>query len=186
MSNREEIAKQNGMSLEFVNWFFDNKKDGCGNQWFLMMAAMWEGWKALQAERDALAGENAARKSAAKKVIKMNRQHAKDKHGNADIAESWACVKVLRQVNTPATDAFLRELRDTARSEGIYFTANRLLAAWEHGFIDSPDREVADVARMILSAVEMLPDATDGDFERDFADEMLALIAKQLRAGEAV
>lgn len=57
---------------------------------------------------DQLAAENAARKSAAKKVIKMNRQHAKDKHGNPDIAESWACVKALRQVSTPATDAWQR------------------------------------------------------------------------------
>ncbi len=81
---------------------------------------------------------------------------------------------------SPATDAWQREQRAAARAEGIYFTANRLLAAWEHGFIDSPDREVADVARMILSAVEMLPDATEGDFTREFADEILALIDKQL------
>lgn len=81
---------------------------------------------------------------------------------------------------SPSTDTWQRELRQKAWAEGIYFTANRLLAAWEHGFIDSPDREVADVARMILGAIEMLPDATEGDFTREFADEMLALIAKQL------
>ncbi|MBJ9243876.1 hypothetical protein GHU15_08725 [Citrobacter koseri] len=45
MGNRYEIAEQNGMSREFVDWFFDNKKNGCGNVWFMMMAAMWEGWK---------------------------------------------------------------------------------------------------------------------------------------------
>lgn len=45
MDNRYEIAEQNGMSLEFADWLFDNKKDGCGNAWFVMMAAMWEGWK---------------------------------------------------------------------------------------------------------------------------------------------
>lgn len=45
MDNRYEIAEQNGMSLEFADWFFDNKKDSCGNTWFVMMAAMWEGWK---------------------------------------------------------------------------------------------------------------------------------------------
>ncbi len=45
MDNRYEIAEQNGMSLEFADWFFDNKKDGCGNAWFVIMAAMWEGWK---------------------------------------------------------------------------------------------------------------------------------------------
>lgn len=26
MDNRYEIAEQNGMSLEFADWFFDNKK----------------------------------------------------------------------------------------------------------------------------------------------------------------
>ncbi|AWC87396.1 hypothetical protein AM410_15620 [Enterobacter cloacae complex sp. FDA-CDC-AR_0164] len=33
------------MSREFADWFFDNKKAGCGNVWFMMMAAMWEGWQ---------------------------------------------------------------------------------------------------------------------------------------------
>ncbi|MEG6215200.1 DUF551 domain-containing protein [Enterobacter quasihormaechei] len=45
MDNRYEIAEQNGMSREFADWFFDNKKAGCGNVWFMMMAAMWEGWQ---------------------------------------------------------------------------------------------------------------------------------------------
>lgn len=45
MDNRYEIAGQNGMSREFADWFFDNKKAGCGNVWFMMMAAMWEGWQ---------------------------------------------------------------------------------------------------------------------------------------------
>ena len=41
----EQIALQNDMSIEFVTWFFNEKKVGCGNVWFMMMAAMWEGWK---------------------------------------------------------------------------------------------------------------------------------------------
>ncbi|HIC8916342.1 TPA: hypothetical protein ACW7ZX_003597 [Enterobacter roggenkampii] len=45
MDNRYEIAEHNGMSREFADWFFDNKKAGCGNVWFMMMAAMWEGWQ---------------------------------------------------------------------------------------------------------------------------------------------
>lgn len=45
MDNRYEIAEQNGMSREFADWFFENKKAGCGNVWFMMMAAMWEGWQ---------------------------------------------------------------------------------------------------------------------------------------------
>ena len=44
-TERQQFAAQNEMSMEFVNWFFDEKKDGCGNAWFIMAAAMWEGWK---------------------------------------------------------------------------------------------------------------------------------------------
>ena len=39
MNDRYEIAEQNGMSREFADWFFDKKKDGCGDVWFAMMAA---------------------------------------------------------------------------------------------------------------------------------------------------
>lgn len=42
---RQKFAKENDMSMDFVNWFFDGPKNGCGNVWFMMAAAMWEGWK---------------------------------------------------------------------------------------------------------------------------------------------
>lgn len=57
MNEREQLAKDNGMTIEFVNWFFDNKKDGCGNVWFMMMAAMCEGWSGREAKCAALAAE---------------------------------------------------------------------------------------------------------------------------------
>lgn len=44
-TERQQFAEQNGMTMEFVDWFFDEKKDGCGAMWFTMAAAMWEGWK---------------------------------------------------------------------------------------------------------------------------------------------
>ena len=67
----------------------------------------------LKMQLEKMAAENAGMKAAAKKVIKMNRQHAKDQHGDPMIAESWACVKVLRKAKseTPVTDAFLAEVR---------------------------------------------------------------------------
>ncbi len=67
-----------------------------------------------------LAAENAGLKAAAKKVIKMNRQHAKDQYGDPDLAESWGCVKVLRKAKaeTPATGTFLAEVR--AQGVGMY------------------------------------------------------------------
>ncbi len=92
---------------------------------------------------------------------------------------------VSRDVNAEnpfkETDAFLAEVRAHGRTQGIYFVANRMLAAWEHGFIESPESEVIDVARMILSSVEMLPDAEERDFERDFADEMMGVLTDSLR-----
>lgn len=45
MTERQQFAEQNEMSLDFVNWFFDEKKESFGNMWFLMAAALWEGWK---------------------------------------------------------------------------------------------------------------------------------------------
>ncbi|WP_421638817.1 hypothetical protein [Klebsiella michiganensis] len=59
----EQIALQNDMSIEFVTWFFNEKKAGCGNVWFMMMAAMWEGWKGRSIEMDKLATENVALKN---------------------------------------------------------------------------------------------------------------------------
>ncbi|MFV9175972.1 hypothetical protein [Serratia marcescens] len=44
-TERQQFAEKNEMSMDFVNWFFDEKKDSCGNAWFIMAAAMWEGWK---------------------------------------------------------------------------------------------------------------------------------------------
>lgn len=46
----EAFAKEHGMTIEFLNWFFDKKKEGCGTVWFMMCAAMWEGWKGSREE----------------------------------------------------------------------------------------------------------------------------------------
>ncbi|EGK2912914.1 ead/Ea22-like family protein, partial [Escherichia coli] len=62
----------------------------------------------------------------------------------------------LYHSETPATDAFLAEIRAEARNEGINYTASRLAAAFNHGFINKSLREVFDVTRMILSAKEEL------------------------------
>jgi hypothetical protein len=59
----EQLAQKNDMSIEFVTWFFNEKKANCGNVWFMMMAAMWEGWKGRSIEMDKLAAENVALKA---------------------------------------------------------------------------------------------------------------------------
>lgn len=61
----EQIAQQNKMSIEFVTWFFNEKKSACGEHWFLMLGAMWEGWKGRSIEMDKLAAENVGLKAGA-------------------------------------------------------------------------------------------------------------------------
>ncbi|MEQ6280835.1 phage tail sheath protein [Kluyvera huaxiensis] len=82
-----------------------------------------------------------------------------------------------------ATDAYLAEVRALARQEGAHFVANRMLAAWEAGFIEDTAKNAADIARMILTATEFMADSPEGDFDRSFADGVLEDIAAQLRQG---
>ncbi|EAA5915472.1 Eae-like protein [Salmonella enterica subsp. enterica serovar Newport] len=87
---------------------------------------------------------------------------------------------------TPATDAFLAEVRAQAHKEGAYFVANRMLAAWDAGFVDDTAKNAADIARMILTSTEFMADAPEGDFDRSFADGVLEGIAAQRRKGAAL
>ncbi|EFB5744162.1 hypothetical protein FQF16_16680 [Escherichia coli] len=89
----------------------------------------------------------------------------------------------LNEIKTPATDAFLAEVKTEARKEGAYFVANRMLAAWEAGFIDDTAENAADIARMILTSTEFMANAPEGDFDRSFSDGVLEDIAAQLRKG---
>ncbi len=79
----------------------------------------------------------------------------------------------------------LSEVRAKAHKEGAYFVANRMLAAWDAGFIDDTAKNAADIARMILTSTEFMADAPEGDFDRSFADGVLEDIAAQLRKGGA-
>ncbi|EFH8257860.1 eae-like domain protein [Escherichia coli] len=79
----------------------------------------------------------------------------------------------------------LAEIRSEARNEGINYTASRLAAAFNHGFINKSLREVFDVTRMILSAKEELanePHPIDG-LSGEYAEKSLEEWAEQLRKG---
>lgn len=94
---------------------------------------------------------------------------------------------ILRKsVGTPATDAFLAEVRASARNEGINYAASRLAAAFNHGFLDKPVSEVLDVTRMILSAKEDLsndPLPADDGLSGEYAEKSIEEWAAQLRKG---
>ncbi|EES5063958.1 hypothetical protein FMN84_000098 [Escherichia coli] len=92
-------------------------------------------------------------------------------------------IALSPQKTTPATDTFLDEVKTEARKEGAYFVANRMLAAWEAGFIDDTAKNAADIARMILTSTEFMANAREGDFDRSFSDGVLEDIAEQIRKG---
>lgn len=124
-----------------------------------------------EAKCAALAAENAALKQSEKEFNNFCRQ---EYYGWED-----------NFTETPATDAFLAEIRAEARSEGINYTASRLAAAFNHGFINKSLREVFDVTRMILSAKEELANEAhpiDG-LSGEYAEKSLEEWAEQIRKG---
>lgn len=138
----------------------------------------------LRDERDRLAAENVGLKAA---INAVNRT-AEECEVNGDElkyvvepSEFEALTDLLDE--TPATDAYLAGIKADCRVEGAHFVANRMLAAWDAGFIEDTAKNAADIARMILTSTEFMADAPEGDFNRSFADSILEDIAKQLREG---
>ncbi|EAW5999831.1 Eae-like protein [Salmonella enterica] len=121
----------------------------------------------------AMAAENTALKKSEVEFNEYCRRECED------VGDTW----VDDFTETPATDAFLAEVRAQAHKEGAYFVANRMLAAWDAGFIDDTAKNAADIARMILTSTEFMADAPEGDFDRSFADGVIEDIAAQLRKG---
>lgn len=104
-----------------------------------------------------------------------------------DAIQGLQCAIERKAGKAPATDAFLAEVRASARNEGINYTASRLAAAFNHGFVDKPLAEVCDVVRMILDTKEELANSTlpavDG-ISGEYAEKFLAEFAAQLRKGD--
>ncbi|EOX8534859.1 hypothetical protein AIT80_004878 [Salmonella enterica subsp. diarizonae] len=142
----------------------------------------------LVQERNALAAENVALKSKAAELV----HEASEGYSayNSTITEldgdfmDMQTLQEMQCVETPATDAFLVEVRASARNEGINYAASRLAAAFNHGFLDKPVSEVLDVTRMILSAKEDLannPLPADDGLSGEYAEKSIEEWAAQLR-----
>ncbi|EPB4437549.1 ead/Ea22-like family protein [Enterobacter hormaechei] len=135
-------------------------------------------------EAAALAAENVGLKNAITAVSKTSEEceiNGDELKYVVEPSEFDALTDLLDE--TPVTDAFMAEMRAQAHKEGAHFVANRMLAAWEAGFIDDTAKNAADIARMILISTEFMADAPEGDFDRSFADGVLEDIAAQLRKG---
>ncbi|MEC9883988.1 ead/Ea22-like family protein [Escherichia marmotae] len=129
----------------------------------------------------ALVTENAGLKHA----MAVTLEHVSVTDAGQDGVVAMIINDALHHSETPATDAFLAEIRAEARNEGINYTASRLAAAFNHGFINKSLREVFDVTRMILSAKEELanePHPIDG-LSGEYAEKSLEEWAEQIRKG---
>ncbi|WP_428841436.1 hypothetical protein [Klebsiella pneumoniae] len=172
----EQIAQQNDMSIEFVTWFFNEKKVGCGNVWFMMMAAMWEGWKGRSIEMDKLAAENVALKAVfiqgeipSEAVDAFMETAVMDHDWNETSEWSWVEneTEVIHAVlgalkpETPATDRIVAE----AEARGV-----EKFAAEQRGVAERLQKSNVAVAERSIS------------FCLDSAEEA-EVFAKQLREG---
>lgn len=140
----------------------------------------------LEASRAALAAENALARKAVQafcEVVGDNTEIISELVGQDGVLVILKAMKATG--NMSAIDAFLAEIRAEARNEGINYTASRLAAAFNHGFINKSLREVFDVTRMILSAKEELanePHPIDG-LSGEYAEKSLEEWAEQIRKG---
>ncbi|HFX7169110.1 ead/Ea22-like family protein [Escherichia coli] len=135
----------------------------------------------LETNLAALVAENAGLKHAM--AVTLEHVSVTDA-GQAGVA-AMIINDALHHSETPATDVFLAEIRAEARNEGINYTASRLAAAFNHGFINKSLREVFDVTRMILSAKEELanePYPIDG-LSGEYAEKSLEEWEEQIRKG---
>lgn len=123
----------------------------------------------LRTERDQLAAENVALKESRNNLAEFIHE------------ELDADYPLNMNLDTPATDRIVAGIKADGHVEGAHFVANRMLAAWDAGFIDDTAKNTADIARMILASTEFMADAPEGDFDRSFADDILEDIAQQLR-----
>ena len=137
----EQIALQNDMSIEFVTWFFNEKKAGCGNVWFMMMAAMWEGWKGRSIEMDKLAAENVALKAVfiqgeiPSEAVDAFMETAVMDHDWNETSE-WSWVENEKEVihavldalkpETPATDRIVAGIKAEGVEEFVSNTVHKI------------------------------------------------------------
>ncbi|EAM5565296.1 hypothetical protein EEK40_03495 [Salmonella enterica] len=151
-----------------------------------------------EAKISALAAENSGLKGGIKQAFEdMEAHHDDDGLFSYDadgepmdallrLCDAQGSITSLMNYETPATDAFLAEVRASARNEGINYAASRLAAAFNHGFLDKPASEVLDVTRMILSAKEDLannPLPADDGLSGEYAEKSIEEWETKLRKG---
>lgn len=111
----EQIAQQNDMSIEFVTWFFNEKKVGCGNVWFMMMAAMWEGWKGCSIEMDKLAAENVALKESRNNLAEFIHEELDADYPLNMNLETPATDRIVAGIKADGVEMFVEKCREKSK-----------------------------------------------------------------------
>lgn len=105
----EQIAQQNKMSIEFVTWFFNEKKSACGEHWFLVLGAMWEGWKGRSIEMDRLAAENVGLNEKLDKLALWPGIEFYSSSWEFNNNDGNEAIEFMCDIETPATDRIVAE-----------------------------------------------------------------------------
>ncbi|WP_334659550.1 hypothetical protein [Klebsiella aerogenes] len=182
----EQIAQQNDMSIEFVRWFFNEKKAYCGEHWFLALGAMWEGWKAREGEVTALAltieksreasgcpagvdlqdwvKQLAAENLSMRETIEAVRGVADDSSGiagwhlNGEIAKWSEILPEIDDIEPPATDRIVAGIKaDAANQMCVAFVKHKELA----GLSDDDVVTVREATDAVLHCAEVISEGAD-------------------------
>ena len=124
----EQIAQQNDMSIEFVTWFFNEKKVGCGNVWFMMMAAMCEGWKGRSIEMDKLAAENVALKESRNNLAEFIHEELDADYPLNMNLETHATDRIVAEAEARGVEKAIAHLEQKFSNIGVQIMNLQLLA----------------------------------------------------------
>lgn len=103
-AGRSEVLCEDGIiaadgSAVFVNCGRGSGEPSCDDADFIAHAP--DDIRDLLAELQAAREREGKLREALEKIIEMNRQHAEDQYGDANKAESWACIVVSRAALEP-------------------------------------------------------------------------------------
>lgn len=181
MTSREQFEQ--AIKARFgdsIDYRVCKNSDGEYMAWDMQVA--WWAWqaasKASEQQLAVVVAENAGLKQANGIALKiMNDEETM-------VTSLWASSIQKVEMKTPATDAYLAEVRNQGRIEGINFAASRIAAAYNNGFIDKPLEDVDDVVRAILSAKgELGNNLPEDGLSGEYAEKALVEFAAQLRQG---
>lgn len=181
------------MKQKFIEWFTKNN-NGCSpamedDRGFVHEKTqhMFEAYQAGVAEGEARCAALAAEMAWLKNALELLYEAVSMPDSGPIPDKYYSAVTNAAAVmhETPATDAFLAEVRAQARNEGINYAAGRLAAAFNHGFVDKPLAEVFDVVRMILDTKEELAnsalpaaDGLSGEYAEEFLEDSTVQLHK--------